>query len=69
MLSRRGRKIGKIIKQCSSAICGDVGDEDGFGVNFPLGLDVKKKALLIGASVLIVSVNELFGKYHVEVEM
>ena len=52
-------KVGKISKQWSGLVREAFTDADMFGINFPLDLDVKIKAVLLGACFLIVSV--LYG--------
>ena len=47
-------KIGKISKQWSGFVREAFTDADMFGINFPLDLDVKIKAVLLGACFLIV---------------
>ncbi|XP_063728262.1 phospholipid scramblase 1-like [Symsagittifera roscoffensis] len=48
-----GEVIGKIAKQFSGLIKEYFTDADNFGVQFPLDLDVKMKAIMIGAVFLI----------------
>ena len=50
-----GEEIGKIAKQFSGLIKEYFTDADNFGVQFPMDLDVKMKATMIGAVFLIVS--------------
>ncbi|KAA0187904.1 hypothetical protein HAZT_HAZT009658, partial [Hyalella azteca] len=47
--------VGKISKQWSGLMKEMFTDADHFGINFPLDLDVKVKATLLGALFLIVS--------------
>ena len=47
------QKIGKISKQWSGLFREAFTDTDNFGINFPLNLPVKHKAILIGATFLI----------------
>ena len=47
--------IGKISKQWSGLIKEFFTDTDNFGIQFPMDLDVKIKAVLLGALFLIVS--------------
>ncbi|XP_044741630.1 phospholipid scramblase 2 [Chrysoperla carnea] len=46
-------KVGKISKQWSGLIREGYSDSDNFGITFPLDLDVKVKATLLGACMLI----------------
>lgn len=55
VLSLDGQKIGKISKQWSGLTREAFTDADMFGINFPMDLDAKMKAVLIGACLLIVS--------------
>lgn len=48
-------KIGKISKQWAGLLREAFTDSDNFGINFPMDLDVKMKAVMIGACFLIVS--------------
>lgn len=48
-------KIGKISKQWTGLLREAFSDADNFGIQFPLDLDVKMKAVMIGACFLIVS--------------
>ncbi|VDP86977.1 unnamed protein product [Echinostoma caproni] len=50
-----GAEIGRITKQWSNLLQEMFTDADNFGVSFPLDLDVRVKATLIGAVFLIVS--------------
>jgi len=56
VVSLTGEKIGKISKQWSGLAREIFTDADFFGINFPLDLDVRMKAVLLGATFLIVSV-------------
>ena len=47
--------IGKISKQWTGFVREAFTDADNFGIQFPLDLDVKMKAVMIGACFLIVS--------------
>lgn len=53
VLSLEGQKIGKISKQWSGLTREAFTDADMFGINFPMDLDAKMKAVLIGACLLI----------------
>ena len=57
MKTSDGEVIGKIAKQFSGLIKEYFTDADNFGVQFPLDLDVKMKAIMIGAVFLIVSTH------------
>lgn len=48
-------KIGKISKQWTGLLREAFSDSDNFGIQFPLDLDVRMKAVMIGACFLIVS--------------
>ena len=48
-----GRQIGKISKQWTGLAREAFSDTDNFGVNFPLDMPVKHKAILMGAVFLI----------------
>lgn len=48
-------KIGKISKQWTGLLREAFTDTDNFGIQFPMDLDVKMKAVMIGACFLIVS--------------
>lgn len=50
-----GNSIGRISKQWSGLIKEGLTDADNFGINFPMDLDVRIKAVLMGACFLIVS--------------
>ena len=45
--------VGEISKQWSGFMKEAVTDADIFGINFPIDLDVKMKAVLLGACMLI----------------
>ena len=49
-----GKTIGRISKQWSGLLKEGFTDTDNFGIQFPLDLDVKLKAVLMGACFLIV---------------
>uniref|UniRef100_A0A8C5MAQ9 Phospholipid scramblase n=1 Tax=Leptobrachium leishanense TaxID=445787 RepID=A0A8C5MAQ9_9ANUR len=51
--------LGRISKQWSGFVNEMCTDADNFGVQFPLDLDVKIKAVLLGACFLIVRVKKL----------
>lgn len=50
-----GDEVGKISKQWSGLVREMFTDADFFGINFPMDLDVKMKAVMLGACMLIVS--------------
>lgn len=49
------RSVGRISKQWGGLLREALTDADDFGLQFPLDLDVKVKAVLLGATFLIVS--------------
>lgn len=49
-----GTQVGKISKQWSGLAREYFTDADHFGISFPLDLDVKMKAVMLGACFLIV---------------
>ena len=56
VLSAEGStQVGKISKQWSGFAKETFTDADNFGISFPMDLDVKMKAVLLGAVFLIVS--------------
>lgn len=61
MTSDGFNKVGKISKQWSGLAREVFTDADYFGITFPMDLDVKMKAVMLGACFLIVSVN-----FHLE---
>jgi len=53
-VKKRGETVGSI-EQFSRGLCTDVmTDTTSFSIQFPRGTDVKEKALLIGATILMV---------------
>lgn len=50
-----GHEVGKISKQWSGLMREAFSDADLFGVTFPMDLDVRMKAVMLGACFLIVS--------------
>jgi hypothetical protein len=55
VLSKDGTvEVGKISKQWTGFVREAFTDTDNFGVNFPMDLDVKMKAVMLGACFLIV---------------
>uniref|UniRef100_H2YJI9 Phospholipid scramblase n=1 Tax=Ciona savignyi TaxID=51511 RepID=H2YJI9_CIOSA len=53
VMTKDGANIGKISKQWTGLIKEAFTDADNFGVQFPMDLDVKTKATLLGAVFLI----------------
>lgn len=49
-----GHPVGRISKQWAGLIKESLTDTDNFGINFPMDLDVRMKAVLLGACFLIV---------------
>lgn len=49
------RSVGRISKQWGGLLREALTDADDFGLQFPVDLDVKVKAVLLGATFLIVS--------------
>lgn len=61
-------KIGKISKQWSGLMREIFSDSDNFGIQFPMDLDVRIKAVMIGACFLIVSeVPSLITHVHYQI--
>ena len=59
VLSRDGgTQVGKISKKWSGLGREAFTDSDNFGINFPMDLDVRMKAVMLGAVFLIVSPNK-----------
>ncbi len=54
--------VGKISKQWSGFARELFTDSDYFGISFPLDLDVRMKAVMIGACFLIVSFGYVLGR-------
>lgn len=52
-----GDEVGKISKQWSGLAREMFTDADFFGINFPMDLDVRMKAVMLGACFLIVTNN------------
>ena len=53
-------KIGKISKQWTGLLREAFTDADNFGIQFPIDLDVRMKAVMIGACFLIVSSKHFY---------
>lgn len=49
--------VGRISKKWSGFVQEMFTDTDNFGISFPMDLDVKMKAVMIGACFLIVSLS------------
>lgn len=49
--------VGRISKQWTGILKEFFTDADNFGITFPMDLDVKRKAVMIGACFLIVSLS------------
>lgn len=64
-----GDQVGKISKQWSGLAREMFTDADFFGINFPMDLDVRMKAVMLGACFLIVSklMAELMGSTLIRV--
>lgn len=60
VLTLDGNQVGKISKQWSGLAREMFTDADHFGISFPMDLDVKMKAVMLGACFLIVSDGEAF---------
>lgn len=52
-IQKNGEELGKITKKWSGMLKESFTDADNFGINFPKGIDVNKKAILLGAVFLI----------------
>lgn len=59
--------MGLITKQWSGLAREAFTDSDYFGVSFPMDLDVKIKAVLLGACFLIVSLHYFFMYMYIRV--
>ena len=55
--------IGKVTKQWSSYYQEKFTDNDNFGIEFPIDLDVKYKAVILSSLFLIVSLRVLMSLY------
>lgn len=53
-MGKEGNPVGRISKQWAGLIKESLTDSDNFGINFPIDLDVRMKAVLMGACFLIV---------------
>lgn len=56
ILTLDGDEVGKISKQWSGLVREMFTDADFFGITFPMDLDVRMKAVMLGACFLIVSI-------------
>lgn len=54
-----GNEIGEISKKWTGFVQEAFTDTDVFGISFPMDLDVRMKAILVGACMLIVSGRDL----------
>ncbi|XP_058124709.1 phospholipid scramblase 2-like [Anopheles ziemanni] len=53
VLSKDGTEVGKVTKQWTGFVQEHFTDADNFGINFPMDLDVRVKATMLGALFLI----------------
>ena len=53
VLTLDGEKVGRVTKQWTGVIKEALSDADNFGITFPMDLDVKVKASLLAACLLI----------------
>ena len=53
VLTLNGQKVGRVTKQWSGVMQESLSDADNFGITFPMDLDVKVKASLLAACLLI----------------
>ena len=60
ILALDGTQVGKISKQWSGLVKEAFTDADNYGISFPMDLDVRMKAVMLGACILIVSHFEKF---------
>lgn len=59
-----GHSVGRISKQWTGFIKETLTDADNFGINFPMDLDVRMKAVLLGACFLIVRYDTKHSFIH-----
>ena len=59
--------MGKISKQWAGLLREAFTDADYFGITFPMDLDVKMKAVMLGACFLIVSIPSVGHKIQIHV--
>ena len=57
LMTLDGQQVGKITKQWTGLLREAFTDADHFGITFPIDLDVKMKAVMLGACFLIVSME------------
>lgn len=57
------RSVGRISKQWGGLLREALTDSDDFGLQFPMDLDIRMKAVLLGATFLIVSWLPLLCSY------
>lgn len=62
LLTVDGKQVGKISKNWSGMARELFTDADFFGISFPMDLDVRMKAVMLGACFLIVSIFPRFSK-------
>ncbi len=62
--SKDGHSVGRISKQWTGFIKETLTDADNFGINFPMDLDVRMKAVLLGACFLIVRYDTKHSIIH-----
>ena len=55
VFTKDGTEVGKVTKQWTGFVQEHFTDADNFGINFPMDLDVRVKATMLGALFLIVS--------------
>lgn len=65
IVTLNGDEVGKISKQWSGLAREMFTDADFFGINFPMDLDVRMKATMLGACFLIVRNFKLLFKFHI----
>ncbi len=58
------QSIGRITKQRSGFLKKCISDATNFCIQFPLDMDVKMKAVLLGACLLIVSIKQMILVIH-----
>lgn len=57
------KEVAKIYKQWRGLCAEALTDTDNFGISFPMDMDVRTKALLLGALFLVVSLAIFSYKY------
>lgn len=58
------QSIGRITKQQSDLIKTCITDASSFFIQFPMDMDVKMKAILLGACLFIVSIKPMISAIH-----